>query len=205
MKNISNMILLNMEEKSCVRIINGNIPVLLSAPHVFSHRRPSLTMSYKWGEKLTDEIVEGICTRTGAWGVIQSEETSFDPNWHKLKENPYKSVVNDIVQKEKIKRFIDIHGLKDEYEYDFGIYYPSKFFKSISLSKEIAKVLNQGKLRGSNICIFRLLDDYQETLGEYCANKLRVPSVQIEIARYIREDDKLRNEVINSLSSFLVV
>jgi len=205
MKKDIDMILLNMEEKSCVRIINGNIPVLISAPHVFSHRRPSLTMSYKWGEKFTDVIVEGICTRTGAWGVIQNEETSFDPNWHKLKENPYKSVVNDIVEKGKIKKFIDIHGLKDEYDYDFGIYYPSKFLKSISFSKEIAKALNQGKLRGSNICIFRLIDDFQETLGEYCADKLRVPSVQIEIARYIREDEKLITEVINNLSSILVM
>ncbi len=205
MKNKTNMILLNMEEKSCTRIIKGNIPVLLSAPHVYSHRRPSLTASYKWGEKFTEEIVDGICVRTGAWGVIQSCETSFDPNWHKLKENPYKSVINDIVEKEKINKFIDIHGLNDEYDYDFGIYYPSKFLKSISLSKEIAKVLNQGKLRGSNICIFRLVDDFQETLGEYCANKLRIPSVQIEIARYIREDEKLKNEVIKNLSSFLVV
>lgn len=194
-----------MEEKTFVRVINGNIPVLLSAPHVFSHRRPSLTMSYKWGENLTDEIVEGICTRTGAWGVIQSEETPFDPNWHKLKENPYKWVVKDIVEKGNIKSFIDIHGLNDENEYDFGIYYPSRFFKSISLSKEIANVLNQGKLRGSNICIFRLVDDFQETLGEYVADKLRVPSVQIEIARYIREDEELRKEVINNLSSFLVL
>ena len=194
-----------MEDTSCVKVIKGSIPVLLSAPHVHSHKRPSLTMSYKWGEEFTDKVVEEICVRTGAWAVIQSEETSFDPNWHKLKENPYKEVVTDIITKNGITKFIDIHGLNDEYKYDLGIYYPTKFFKSIALANDISKVLDKEKLRGMNICIFRFPDDLQETLGEYVADRLRVPSVQLEIARYIREDDKLRNVFVKNLSSYLVM
>ena len=199
------MIPLSMEDISCVKVIKGSIPILLSAPHVYSHKRPSLTMSYKWGEEYTDRVVEEICIRTGAWGIIQNEETSFDPNWHKVKDNPYKSVVADIVSKEGIKKFVDIHGLSEEYDYDLGIYYPSKFFKSIALAKDISIALDKGKLRGMNICIFRFPDDLQETLGEYVADKLRVPSVQIEIARYIREDEKLRNIFVQNLSTFLVM
>ncbi len=194
-----------MEDRSCIKIIKGSIPVLLSAPHAYSHRRPSLTMSYKWGEALTDKVVEEICTRTGAWGIIQNEETSFDPNWHKLKDNPYKEAIADIVEKEGIKKFVDIHGLKDEYEYDLGIYYPSKFSKSILLANDISNSLDKGKLKGMNICIFRFPEDQQETLGEYVASKLRVPSVQLEIARYIREDNSLRNIFVNNIATFLVI
>lgn len=199
------MILLSMEDISCVKVIKGSIPVLISAPHVHSHKRPSLTMSYKWGEEFTDRVVEEICIRTAGWGVIQNEETDFDPNWQKLKENPYKSVVGDIITKEKITKFIDIHGLSDEFDYDLGIYYPTKFHKSIALANDLSGALNKGDLRGMNICIFRYPDDLQETLGEYVANKLRVPSVQIEIARYIREDDKLRSVFVKNLSSYLVM
>ena len=159
------MIPLSMEDISCVKVIKGSIPVLLSAPHAYSHRRPSLTMSYKWGEEFTDRVVEEICVRTGAWGVIQNEETSFDPNWQKIKDNPYKSAVADIVSKEQIKKFVDIHGLSEEYDYDLGIYYPSKFFKSITLAKDISIALDKGKLRGMNICIFRFPDDLQEKIG----------------------------------------
>ncbi len=199
------MILLNMLDSEYVKVIKGSIPILLSAPHVYSHKRPSLTMSYKWGEQFTNNIVEDICTQTGAWGVIQSEETSFDPNWHKFKDNPYKQVVADIVGKGKIKKFVDIHGLKDEYEYDLGIYYPSKFFKSILLANDISNSVDKGKLKGMSICIFRFPEDKQETLGEYVASKLRVPSVQLEIARYIREDENLRKVFVKNISSFLVV
>jgi len=199
------MILLNMLEDSSVKVIEGNIPVCLSAPHGYPHRRPSLTMSYKWGEEYTGRIVEEITVRTGAWGVIQNEETSYDPNWHKIKDNPYKAKVSEIIQKEKIKKFIDIHGLHDEHKYDVGIYYPTKFFNSIVLANDISNALDKGKLKGLSICIFRCPDDLQETLGEYVADKLRVPSVQLEIARYIREDDKLRSEFVRNISSFLVV
>lgn len=199
------MIPLSMLEESSIKVIEGNIPVCISAPHVYSHRRPSLTMSYKLGEPYTDRIVEEICVRTGAWGIIQSEETSFDPNYHKIKDNPYKSLIGDIIKENKIKRFIDFHGLSDEHEYDLGIYYPSRFLKSIVLANDIANSIDKGKLRGLNVCIFRFRDDAQETLGEFVADKLRVPSVQLEIARYIREDEKLRSELVKNLSSFLIV
>ncbi len=194
-----------MEEISDIKVIKGSIPVLLSAPHAHSHKRPSLTMSYKWGEEYTDRIVEEICLRTAGWGVIQNKETDYDPNWYKIKNNPYKSTIADIISKEKVTKFIDIHGLSDEYDYDFGIYYPSKFNKSIALANDISLAINKGKLRGINICIFRFPDSLQESLGEYVADKLRVPSVQIEIARYIREDEKLRNVFVQNVSSFLLM
>lgn len=186
-------------------VIAGSIPVLISAPHVYAHRRPSLTLSYKGGEQFTDIIVRDICVTTGAWGIVQSRETSFDPNFHKLEDNPYKQGVTEIVELGEIKRFVDIHGLNLTNEYDLGIYYPSKFFKSISLSKEISKALDKGKLRGISTCIFRLQDDMEETLGEYVASELRVPSVQLEIARYIRESEKLRNAFIQNMSSYLLL
>lgn len=199
------MVPLDMLDSQYVKVIKGSIPVLLSAPHTHSHKRPSLTMSYKWGESLTDRIVEEICTHTGAWGVIQSEETPFDPNYHKIKDNPYKSIIADIIGKEKINKFIDIHGLNDEYEYDLGIYYPSKFFKSILLANDISNSLDKGKLKGMSTCIFRFPEDLQETLGEFVASKLRVPAVQLEIARYIREDESLRHLFVNNISSFLIL
>lgn len=194
-----------MNSNEYIQVIEGSIPVLLSAPHVYGHKRPSLTMTYKTGEPFTNTIVEEICNTTGAWGIIQNKETPFDPNYHKIKDNPYKTMVTEIVEREKIKRFLDIHGLRDEYEYDLGIYYPSKFFNSITLANDISKAVDKGKLRGINPCIFRFRDDLQETLGEYVASQLKVPSVQLEIARYIRESDKLRNAFIENLSAYLLL
>ena len=194
-----------MKINEYIQVIEGSVPILLSAPHVHAHRRPSLALKYKGAEEFTDRIVQEICATTGAWGIIQSKETPFDPNYHKIQDNPYKEYVAELIKLGKITKFLDIHGLNLSNEYDLGIYYPSKYFKSINLSKDISKAVDKGKLRGISICIFRLNDDLEETLGEYVASELKVPSVQLEIARYIRESDKLRNAFIENLSEYLLL
>ena len=194
-----------MPNDKVFKIIKGSNPILLSAPHAFSHRRPSLTLSYKLAEEWTDDIVKEICANTGAWGIVLVDETDCDPNYYPLKSNEYKREVANIVKEEKIKKFLDIHGLSDEHDFDIGIYYPSRFFNSIALAESVSKGISKGSLRGISSCILRFEDSDQETLGEFVASKLRVPSIQIEIARYIREKQLLRNSFIENMSNLLRV
>lgn len=186
-----------------VKIIEGKLPVLLSAPHTYSHKRPSLSGSYKGGEACTDIIVENICKNINCFGIIQSGETNYDPNFHKEKSNPYKQKIKEITKEIKFKHFVDIHGLSDGGGYDIGIYYPTRFDRSMVFAQDIAQGLNKGQLKGASIYIFRFLDNDQETLGEYVASKLRIPSIQIEVARYIREDEILRNAFVENLEKIL--
>jgi hypothetical protein len=185
------------------RTIKGSNPILLSAPHVFPHKRPRLSRAYKIGELFTDEIVERVCKDIDSFGMVLTEESNFDPNYHKEEDNPYKKTVRELIKRDDIKNFVDIHGLKNGNKYDISITYPSKFSKSIRLAHSLKNGLEKGPLRGVNIMIFRFLDDDQETLGEFVASKLRVPSVQIEIARYIREKENLRDAFIQNLSKVL--
>lgn len=185
------------------KTIIGSKPILLSAPHVYAHKRPKLSMAYKIGEPLTDIIVEEVCKETKSFGIVLTDESDMDYNYHKEKSNPYKQEIRNLVEKENIKYFIDIHGLKDGNNYDIAIYYPSKFFKSIELSKKIKVDLPKGILKGSSIPVFRFPDGPQESLSLFVASKLRVPSVQIEIARYIREKKELRDGFIQNLSKVI--
>jgi DNA primase large subunit len=86
---------------------------------------------------------------------------------------------------------------------DIAIYYKTRFRKSIDLAKEISEVLNKGKLKGLNIQILRLPEENRETLTEYLASTLRIPAVQIEIARYLRDDARLREEIVANLSDLI--
>lgn len=199
------MLIYTMNSGKYFKIIEGTNPVLLSAPHAFSHRRPSLTLSYKFAEPWTDEIVKEVCLNTGCWGIVLTDECEYDPNYHPLKSNPYKQAILEIVKEERISKFVDVHGLSDEHDFDIGIYYPSKFFKSISLANDVSACIDRGNLRDLSTCIFRFCDDNQETLGEFVASKLRVPSIQIEVARYIREKEMLRNTLIENMSEYLRV
>lgn len=194
-----------MPSNTFFKIIKGSNPILLSAPHVYAHRRPSLTLSYKGAEPWTDVLVEEICSNTGCWGIVLSDEVEYDPNYYPLKSNEYKQRIADIVKENGIKKFVDIHGLSDEYDFDTLVYYPSKFFKSINLANDISSAIDRGNLRGINTCILRFDEDKGETLGEFVASKLRVPSIQLEVAKYIREKQGLRNSFIENLSDLLRV
>ncbi len=189
-------------EPAQFKVIEGKIPVLISAPHVYPCKRPNISGIYKPGEVYTKDIVEQVCADTSAFGIYLNDECDYDPNYHKEKKNEYKQVVRDLIKRYKIERFIDIHGLRD-CDYDLGLYYTTRFSKSLNFAYEIEDGLNKRKLNGVNIEIFRFLDNGQETLGEFVASKMRVPSVQIEIARYIRNDEELRETLIKKLSEVI--
>lgn len=186
-----------------INIISGEKKILLSAPHAFLHKRPRLSTAWKVPEPYTDDLVISVTRDIDAMGIVLRDDVDFDPNYHTERRNPYKVMVRDIIREEKIKYFVDIHGLKDGNMYDIAIYYPTKFSRSKNLALKLQEDLGRGRLSGVSIAIFRFLDNSQETLGEYVASKLRVPSVQIEIARYIREDDILREELVANLSRSL--
>jgi len=186
-----------------IKIIKGKLQILLSAPHAYSHKRPSLSGSYRAGEVCTDIIVESICKDINCFGIMQSGEVNYDPNFHRERNNPYKQKVKEIVRSVRFKHYIDIHGLKDGSGYDIGIYYPTRFYRSMAFAQSIAEGLHKGELKGASIFLFRFLDNDQETLGEYVASKLRIPAIQIEIAKYILEDEILRSAFIKNLEKIL--
>ena len=182
--------------------VQGKHPTLFSAPHAFAHKRPNLVGKYKEYEEYTDGIVKDLCKESNGYGIYLTGEVDYDPNYHK-NENEYKRDVEKIVNENKIKQFIDIHGLNDEHLVDVAIYYKTRFHKSIRLAEDLSKLLNNGKLKGLNVQIFRLPENGRETLTEFCASKLRIPSVQIEIARYIRADKELRKVFVNNISKIV--
>ena len=185
------------------QIINGTAPFLISAPHSYGHKRPRLNCTYKLAEPFTDVICQQICKETQSTGIYLSKDCEYDPNFFNLENNQYKKEVRDICKKEKKKIFLDFHGLNEKHEYDIGIYYLSRFSKSNRIAKEIRDILDNGELKGLNIQILRFPENDQETLSEFVASKLKIPALQIEIARYIREDEELRETLVKSISNYL--
>ncbi len=175
-----------------LEVIDGKIPVLLSAPNVFSHKRPRLGGLYKQGEFWTDYLVRNICAISGAYGIVSINELDYDPNYYSVEKNEYKKKIKELVKKKKIKYVIDIHGLSDEHTYDFGIYYVNLYNRS-----------KKGPLRHCLIQMLNFRKDDQETISEFATTKLKLVALQIEIARYIRENDRLREAIVKNISEFI--
>lgn len=83
----------------------GNIPILISAPHGARHLRKG-----KWKEE--DEYTASIAIRlgeaTGAHVIYVKNKTSEDPNY--IEKTRYKDKIGEIVQNGGIKFLLDIHG-----------------------------------------------------------------------------------------------
>ena len=184
-------------------IVDGKVKILISAPHVFPHRRPDSEVLKK-SEEYTDYIARNICSEANCLGIVDNGLQKEDPNYYLEIRNDFKSKIRQIVKQEKIKYVLDIHGLKDNRPYDFAIYCKKSYKKSKELAYLVADALNNGVLKE---CLFQIKyfnDDNQETISEFCADKLKVPAVQIKIARYVREDEKLRRTVIENLGKWIV-
>lgn len=187
------------------QIINGTRKILISAPHAFAHKRPSLSSSYKQEEMFTAEMVKEACSLVSCWGIYLNDVSlNYDPNFHKLSKNPYKQMVKEIIEKEKIQLFIDIHGLSDKYDYDFGFSYCKRFEKSKRYAIELMnRIASKDVFNGVNFNLGYMKENDQETLTEFVCKKRRVPAFQVEIARYIRKDLILRKSITHSIAEFI--
>ncbi len=186
-------------------LLKGQKRVLLSAPHAYDHRRPSLTTSLKQAEPWTDLIAHEVASNTGSLGILQRGQTEYDPNYHKERQNPYKKGIRNLDKDEPVEYILDIHGLSDQYPLDIVIFYPIRYRRSRKIADMLSSHLDKGDLRDLSIHIFNFSSPLQESISEFAAGELKIPSIQIEIARYIREEEKLRKALIESLSTFIAL
>ena len=187
-----------------IQQVPGTIPVLLLAGHAHLHKRPSLMGTYKLAEPWTDYIVRNIAEVTGAHALYTTMDLDYDPNFHTIDRNPFLQAADELVTSHKIKYVFDFHGLSDKYSYDIGVYYLSRFTKSKYISFRIADALNNGHLAELLVQLFNFKQNKQVTLTENLVKKYKLAGVQIEIARYIREDEVMREALIKEFSEFVL-
>lgn len=100
------------EEK--YRVLSGNVPVLLSAPHSVNQIRGE---DVRNAEKLTGALVRYLCNATSSYGIFQLF-THADPNTDE--ENDYKNAMVNLISAHGIKLLLDIHSstFKDDTDID---------------------------------------------------------------------------------------
>lgn len=90
------------EEK--YRVLSGNVPVLLSAPHSVNQIRGE---DVRDAEKYTGAFVRYLCNSTSSYGIFQLF-THADPNTDE--ECNYKSAIINLINTYDIKLLLDVHA-----------------------------------------------------------------------------------------------
>ncbi|WKZ30937.1 MAG: hypothetical protein QY318_03760 [Candidatus Dojkabacteria bacterium] len=193
-----------MQISDAILYNKGSNAVLITAPHSTAHRRPSYSGSLRPAELWTDNIALELGERSGAHTLVVNDQLDFDPNYHAVADNLFKQRVQEIVESEKIKYIFDLHGLSEIYPYDFGYYFSRRFYKSKRIAYGLAQSINQNLLRQAVAQVLCFNENLQESIGQFAVKNLGTVAVQLEIARYIREDELLRQNFVTGMEQYLL-
>lgn len=101
------------EEK--YRVLSGNFPVLLSAPHSVNQIRGD---DVRDAEKYTGAIVRYLSRTTNSYGIFEIF-THADPNYDT--DHNYKNAIINLIETYNIKLLLDIHSSKFKDDTDIDI------------------------------------------------------------------------------------
>lgn len=183
------------------KIISGIVPIIFSAPHCVEQLREG---KIKRLEGETGAIVQILAKRTNCYAIYKTYNNNDDANYD-IEGNTYKSELVDIIKKNNIKLLLDIHGAKNEHNFnieictDYGKNVENKdiidSLKDCFKKNEIPKITENTVFKADSI----------RTISKYIHTETNIPCVQLEITgryRYIENLEGIR-KLINSLSDFV--
>ena len=189
--------------------IIGDIPLIVTAPHSTVHERMG---KLKRQEYYTAALSVMLHSLTGCHVLYTNRLMKSDPNYYD--ESPFKVRLREIISANKIIFLIDLHGTGAEKDYDVypGVGIEKEFLlgneSCIEDLKTVAE-LNHVSLGGLEI----FPAAKQMTVTKFAARELKVPSIQLEINRNLRQPDKnpeqfirlvkMLKELVDSLSNLI--
>lgn len=183
-------------------VIEGNIPILISAPHSVRQLRNG---KIKGKDLNTGPIVIEIANQTKCFAIYKLFNNQDDANYD-IEKNDYKEEVLKIISENNIKLFLDIHGAKDTNEFDIDI--GTDNYNNLNGKREVIKKFIQvcNKNGIDNIGIDKKFKaNTLHTITKTVAVNTNIPCMQIEITKKYRIIDDIENmeKVIKSIEEFI--
>lgn len=179
------------------KIIKGNIPILLSAPHSVVHVRGGL---FKRCDGLTGGIVESLSSNKDTFGITRIHNMLDDPNYYCYGISLlYKEAIIKLVKENDIKYLLDIHGCSDNH--DFSIDIGTNNGANINNLSDIDILLHYFKKLGKATVDNKFKASLSGNVSRYVHEKTLIPCFQIEINSDLRFNKT--EELINAFSSVI--
>lgn len=183
-------------------IINGKIPIIISAPHCVTQMREG---KIKQAEGETGAIVQILAELTGCYAIYKTYNNNDDANYDIIR-NSYKEELKNIINSKDIKLLIDFHGAKNEHDFDIEIgtddginikhnYNIIEYLKECLQEKGIQNIKVDEKFRAST----------RHTICKYIFESTNIACIQLEITGQYRHIENISGveKLIESLSKFI--
>lgn len=175
-------------------IEEGNIPIMISAPHAVNHYRDK---KVKYADILTGGIARYLQKVTGCHLIYSAKQINQDPNYDQESKSEYKIALKKYVEENKIKVLIDLHGASQEREYAVEMGTTDDSDKSLHEHKFIADLIKyhftyyfrqlNGKTDIWKNKIFAA--SYENTITNYISEKTDTACIQLEVNGQYRNLD----------------
>lgn len=98
-------------------VIEGSVPILLSAPHTVKQVRSD--GSIKQAEPFTRALAFYLQEKLDCFCIVKNKDTGLDPN--RANDDDYKKELVKIINTKNIKLVLDFHGASKDREFDVEI------------------------------------------------------------------------------------
>lgn len=172
-------------ENNNFKIIDGTIPIVLSAPHAVKQNRDG---NIKAEDRLTGAIVEWLCMKTGANGIIRTYNCNDDPNYeNKGKSLKYKEKILELIKDRNIKLLVDIHGCTDKHGFDIEL--GISHGENINYDNTYLEIFKQNFSKMGKVVIDKkFMAESEKNISKFINRNSKIQCIQIEISKKFRKE-----------------
>lgn len=182
------------------KILDGKLPILLSAPHAVRQLRNG---QVKFADTLTGPIVEFLCEKSGANGIVRTCNMEDDPN----SENTgygleYKKAILGLAVRKNIKCMIEMHGCADNQVFDIDIGTNNGI--NIQRNQELMGIIYEQLVLVGRTRIDHVYSAAKDTtVCNYISKRTEIPCFQIEVSTSLRKTPDKLLQLLNSLETII--
>ena len=191
-----------LKEEQTFEVIEGEIPVLLSAPHSVRQLREG---KIKGKDRYTGAITIELAKQTNSFAIYKTYNNQDDASYD-IENNEYKEKVLELINKHNIKVFLDIHGAKDtdEFDVDIGTDEKRNLNGKTQILENLIKNLNEKGITKIGIDK-KFKACTMHTLTKKIASSTNIACMQIEITRKYRDLEQVEKmeKIINAIKSWI--
>ena len=190
------------ENKQIYEVVNGKIPVLISAPHSVRQFRNG---KIKEKDLYTGPIVIELQRQTNCYCIYKTKNNNDDANYD-IERNEYKEKIIEIIKDNNIKVLIDMHGASNKHEFDIEIGTDNN--KNLNGNNEILDLLIR-KLKNNGIEKIYVDSRFKassiHTICKYVSSNVNIPCIQMEIVGKYRYKDYPEGiqKLVNAIKEFI--
>ena len=184
-------------DKHC-RIKQWNFPIIISAPHAVNHIRNwellKADLQTWWIALYLSEKFNLSC-------IYSTSSLVWDPNFDSYENSEYKKLLKEYISNNNIKLLVDLHWCWSERDFAIELWTWWDTHKNLLWNQKLLSIIQDNlssslnsylKHNQQSITLNSIFPaSNPNTVSSFTSSQLKIPSIQIEINKSLREEKNL--------------